>query len=112
MPPYTFSLAGRSGMFRVGHSLLIRTFSHQNLTLSQLLIFVSAIILSSLTSNPHFTLLCKDARLGRSPEQKIKRTEGGGFEPPVALARHSGLANRRTKPGYATPPRKIKFDSL
>ena len=31
--------------------------------------------------------------------------EGGGFEPPVTLTRHIGLANRRTKPGYATPPR-------
>ena len=36
--------------------------------------------------------------------KKRKRTERGGFEPPVALARHSGLANRRTKPGYATSP--------
>ena len=25
----------------------------------------------------------------------------------MALACHIGLANRRTKPGYATPPRKI-----
>ena len=34
-----------------------------------------------------------------------KMAEGGGFEPPVALACHIGLANRRTKPGYATPPK-------
>ena len=33
-----------------------------------------------------------------------EKSEGGGFEPPVALACHIGLANRRTKPGYATPP--------
>ncbi len=33
-----------------------------------------------------------------------KTTERGGFEPPVAISRYSGLANRRTKPGYATSP--------
>ena len=80
MPPFAQTLASRLVSLRVGHLLLTKTSSSQNMTLSHILSFVSRIILSSLTSNPGLPYKMKKPERYKTI-RAFHMVAGPGFEP-------------------------------